>query len=170
MTAVATQSELGQYDQLILLGLLLSLFGDIFLMLKRQQFILGLVSFLLAHLIYCWAFVSKINTTIDWTALTYFSLPAILYYCYLYTGLGKLKIPVLIYVSAIVAMTLLSFSLYQQANNPYALAGFIGAIVFMISDATLALNKFKIAFKSAQPIILSTYYLAQWGIAYSTIQ
>ncbi len=45
----------------------------------------------------------------------------------------------------------------------------IGAILFMISDAVLALNKFKKSFFSAELIILTTYYTAQWLLAVSII-
>ena len=94
-------------------------------------------------------------------------IPALGYYGFLYNGLNKLKIPVAIYVSAILSMTYLSFNVYQQQDSTIALLGFIGALFFMLSDSLLALNKFKRPFKLAQPSILSTYYLAQWLIVKS---
>ena len=45
----------------------------------------------------------------------------------------------------------------------------IGAVLFMISDAVLALNKFKKPFFSAEMIILSTYFTAQLLLALSVV-
>ena len=166
--AVGLHSPLNSYAIAIITGLCLSLLGDIFLMLRNQKFVAGLVSFLLAHLVYIYAFYQQLSTQLHWQNLLYFSLPAAAYFAYLYNGLGKLKIPVLVYVSAIVMMAFVSFEMYLSSVSTYSLAAFVGAIIFMISDATLALNKFKRPFHSAQIVILSTYYVAQWAIAYST--
>ncbi len=168
IVAVGLHSPLNNYATVIIAGLSLSLLGDIFLMLRNQKFIAGLVSFLLAHLLYIYAFYLQLNEQLQWLHLLYFSLPGAAYYAYLYNGLGKLKIPVLVYVTAIVMMAFFSFEVYLSTGSVYALAAFVGAIIFMISDATLALNKFKQPFHAAQLIILSTYYVAQWAIAYST--
>ena len=46
----------------------------------------------------------------------------------------------------------------------------LGAILFTLSDAALALNRFRAPFASAQATILSSYYLAQWLIALSVIR
>lgn len=165
--ALALQPERGDYGNTLLLGLAFSLLGDCFLMLKNQQFIAGLVSFLIAHIIYCIAFYYQLAAPIAPLTIAYFAIPAMLYYGYLYKGLGKLKLPVLAYIGAIVAMTCLSFNVYLQQQTTFALFGFIGALFFMLSDATLALNKFRLPFKAAQLCILSTYYVAQWCIAYS---
>ena len=47
---------MGHYRNIILVGLTLSLAGDVFLMLPGNKFIPGLASFLAAHLAYVWAF------------------------------------------------------------------------------------------------------------------
>jgi uncharacterized membrane protein YhhN len=161
-------APLGNYATAIIAGLCLSLLGDIFLMLRHQKFIAGLVSFLLAHFVYIFAFYQQLSTQLHWQNQLYFSLPAAAYFAYLYGGLGKLKIPVLVYVTAIVMMAFFSFEVYLSSDSVYSMAAFVGAVIFMISDATLALNKFKQPFRGAQIIILSTYYVAQWSIAYST--
>jgi uncharacterized membrane protein YhhN len=167
IAAVFQYTSMDSYAILIIGGLILSLFGDIFLMLKQQKFIAGLSSFLLAHLVYIFAFYQALQSSVNWLTLSYFALPGLLYYGYLYGGLGKLKAPVFIYVCAIVLMAFFSFNAYLQNPSTAMLAAFIGALIFMVSDATLALNKFKVSFGAAQAIILSTYYTAQWAIAYS---
>jgi uncharacterized membrane protein YhhN len=48
------------------------------------------------------------------------------------------------------------------------LLAFLGAILFIASDSLLAVDKFKGRFRSAQLLILTTYFTAQWLIALST--
>jgi len=43
----------------------------------------------------------------------------------------------------------------------------IGSILFIISDTNIALNKFRKPYKSAEAIILSTYYVSIWLISFS---
>ena len=167
--SVFSDGDPNAYQQLIIAGLICSMFGDIFLMLRKQQFIAGLLSFLVAHIIYCVAFYQQLTTPLPWLSLIPLVLPAIIFYGYLYNGLAELKLPVLVYVSAIVIMAFLSLAVYLASGSSAALAAFIGAVVFMISDATLAFDKFKLSFHHAQRVILLTYYTAQWLIAWSTL-
>ena len=51
-----TALTLNTYSSLLLIGLLCSLAGDIFLMLPKDRFLPGLISFFLAHLAYIAAF------------------------------------------------------------------------------------------------------------------
>jgi uncharacterized membrane protein YhhN len=47
------------------------------------------------------------------------------------------------------------------------LLAMIGAILFILSDTTLALNKFRAPVPQRDLIIMSTYYSAQFLIAWS---
>src|SRR5947209_5719242 len=57
-----------------------------------------------------------------------------------------------------------------HAEILFSLAGdaFLGAVLFIISDSFLAVDRFKRHFRSAQLLILTTYFTAQWLIALST--
>ena len=155
----------------VLLGLVLSLIGDIFLMLRPQKFVLGLVSFLLAHLSYIaafsqWHYLNGLSISdvfhgfLPWV----FLLIAVLYLGFMWRDLGKLKIAVVCYVSAIVSMVILAFSLVLggdvEWNSAVGLLA-IGSVLFALSDATLGYRKFKLDFKHAQTCIMSTYFSAQ---------
>ena len=43
----------------------------------------------------------------------------------------------------------------------------VGSILFMVSDASLALNRFVKPLPQVQLVVLGTYYVAQWCIANS---
>ena len=45
-----------------------------------------------------------------------------------------------------------------------------GASLFLLSDALLAWNRFRVEFKSAQLLVLGTYYAAQWALVLSLSQ
>lgn len=164
-TQSATVSD--PYKWLIIIGLLFSIMGDVWLMLPQDYFIRGLVSFLIAHLFYIAGFLS-ISTDFS-TFLV--RLPLVLVasgvFIYLRPHLGKYFAPVMIYMLAILGMGLFAPNRYFEFEDSARLAATTGAILFMLSDSVLAINKFAKPFVAAQGIILSTYFAAQWLIALS---
>jgi uncharacterized membrane protein YhhN len=159
----------GSFDKrglLIIFALLASLAGDSFL-LSPKYFLAGLVSFLVAHLSYTASFFTGLSSR----GLVSIALPllliALLMVFILWQGLGKLKGPVIIYVLAICAMVYQAGERWLELNTLSTLLTFIGALLFMLSDALLALNRFRQTFQLAQAGILATYYAAQWLIALS---
>lgn len=155
------------YQWTIVVGLLFSLAGDIFLMLPADRFLAGLVSFLLAHLCYSSAFVTGLPV---WQ-LSWWGAPVILFaggvYWLLRPHLGVMRLPVLLYMAVISLMAWLAISLFVQRGEGWAFAAAVGALLFVISDAALALNHFRQRFWNAQLLVLGSYYLAQWLIALS---
>lgn len=146
----------------LLLGLCLSLIGDVFLMLPSDKFIQGLASFLLAHIAYVVAFSQLYDGNVTYAWLAGVMVFSGLFFAVLAKDLGKLKGPVLIYILAISSMVWLSGELYFQQPSFTHLLLMAGAITFAISDASLAWNKFKQPFHWAQWLILLTYFGAQW--------
>jgi uncharacterized membrane protein YhhN len=166
LIAILGQATLPFYKYMIITGLVFSLAGDVFLMLPSDRFVAGLVAFLIAHLFYIAAFVSEIS------ALTWWPLvPAVIYGIVIYTiiapSLGKLKLPVLIYVVVILIMAWLAWERWAQTGPSGALLASVGAVSFVISDTILAINRFRGTFKSAHALNLTTYFAAQWLIASS---
>jgi len=156
------------YKGLIILGLVFSMFGDIFLLFPENKFVHGLVSFLIAHIFYIIALSQYIHNLQNiLIILLIFSLYGFLIFKYLESNLGKYKIPVIIYISVIILMGVLSINYYLVDNSHQSISFLLGSILFLISDTTLSINKFKNKFYLAQFIILSTYYLAQYLIAIS---
>jgi hypothetical protein len=64
-------------------------------------------------------------------------------------------------------MAWLSWERFKIIKDTFSLLAAVGTLFFLVSDSALALNKFKKKFKSAELIILSTYYLSIWLIALS---
>ncbi len=149
------------FTQCLLIGLLLSLCGDVFLMLPKDRFVAGLASFLLAHIAYLVAFFQLYQISVTWGWVAILAIIVVAFYRLLSPTLGQLKIPVMVYIAAIIAMLWMAGELYfTQASNLHLLL-LVGAIIFAVSDSALAWNKFKQPFKGAQWVILLTYFAAQ---------
>jgi uncharacterized membrane protein YhhN len=154
------------YKYAIIAGLICSLAGDVFLMLPSDRFVAGLVSFLIAHLFYIAAFTSGTGFGFSWRLL-----PCVIYgiviFSILSPSLGKMKLPVLVYMMVILVMAWQAWERWSQIGQSATLLAFLGAVLFLISDSALAINRFRGRYESAQALILSTYFAAQWLIALS---
>ncbi|HVF67408.1 MAG TPA: lysoplasmalogenase [Pyrinomonadaceae bacterium] len=164
IAAQTKQATAQQYKSLIVAGLVCSLVGDVFLMLPRDRFVAGLVSFLVAHLFYVAAFAAGVRAWNVWWAAGLAVYGASMLGV-LWRGFGKLKAAVVVYVAAILLMAWAALSRRPDAGGGTWAA--VGALLFVASDSALAWNRFKGEFKSAQALVLSTYFAAQWLIAVS---
>jgi len=163
----AAQPLSPRYQWFIELGLIFSLGGDIFLMLPKDRFIAGLVSFLAAHVCYIAAFSQGIHVVSTPWVLLPFLLTVIIFVGILWPDLAKMKLPVIIYAVAIGLMCWLATERWLQIGEMKTFFAFGGAMLFIVSDASLAYNRFVKRFSAAQATILITYYFAQYLIASS---
>jgi uncharacterized membrane protein YhhN len=85
----------------------------------------------------------------------------------LWPNLGHMKRPVVIYISVILLMAWQAANRWIETNQPGSLIALMGAYLFVASDSILAVERFKGRFRSAQVLILGTYFAAQWLIALS---
>jgi uncharacterized membrane protein YhhN len=156
------------YRWLVVLGLLLSLAGDVFLMLPNDRtFIFGLASFLVAHLFFIAAYRSRGGFGFTWwLALLFLAYTAVLIYL-LWPTIGEMRIPVIVYGAVLMVMGWQAAEMWLRWSDLSALAAMLGAILFMLSDSTLALNKFRAPIRQSSVIIMSTYWAAQLLIAWS---
>ncbi len=154
------------YQRAIILGLLFSLAGDVFLI-KPERFIHGLVSFLIAHLFYIAAFVLFVPG--GWLFVSALPVTAclVLMLWLLWAHLGKMKIPVAIYTIIIALMGWQAIHRWFVIGDVKSTFAVLGALMFMVSDSVLAINKFRQNFHLAQILLLTTYFIAQWLIALS---
>ncbi len=166
LIAILGQATFPFYKYMIITGLVFSLAGDVFLMLPSDRFLAGLVAFLIAHLFYIAAFLSEISA-LTWWPLVPLVIYGIVIYTIVASSLGKLKLPVLIYVVVILIMAWLAWERWSQTGQSGALLAFAGAVLFVISDTILAINRFRGAFKPSRALNLTTYFAAQWLIASS---
>jgi uncharacterized membrane protein YhhN len=155
------------YKALILAGLLCSLAGDIALMLPEKWFASGLGSFLAAHVFYILAFKPGPGRPVSPGLLLPFLVFGLLMFRILAPSLGRLRLPVLVYVAVITAMAWLAAGRFVDLGGTRPLLAFAGAVLFLISDSALAYDRFVRRFGPAQAVVLGTYFPAQLLIALS---
>ena len=147
---------------LLLAAFVFSLVGDVFLMLPGR-FIPGLVSFLVAHLFFVALFKRGVPWFASRRALACTLGAAALMYAVLFPNLPPvLKVAVACYALVIAAMA-------AQAIGRGPLGVAAGAVLFMLSDSLLAINKFAVPLPMAQFFVLATYYAAQLLFAHHAV-
>jgi len=162
---IVSVSRKNSYNNLIIIGLILSLIGDILLAKAVDQFLFGLISFLAAHVVYIFAFLKKSKRLALVESIPFYAYGAILFF-FLQSHLGEMRIPVLVYV--IVITTMLWRSFVQRKTSNLAKWAFIGAIFFTISDTFIAIYRFYEAFSFDRELTITTYWIAQYLIFLST--
>jgi len=155
------------YAAAIVAGLVFSLAGDVFLMLPSDRFIAGLSSFLIGHLCYIAAFTSGTGFQFTPDSLLVLLLAAGVVYARLRPRLGSLQLPVLVYVLVIVTMAWQAVERWRTLGDVGALLACAGALLFVVSDAALAINRFLRPLPAAQAVVLGTYFPGQLLIASS---
>ena len=146
---------------LFALALLFSAAGDAFLAYDGERlFVPGLASFLVTHVLYAVVFVlATKGAAASMSAgrkvmLVVIPAFAAAYSVVLWPKLGALALPVVLYIAAIVVMALLSMRV-RAIDVP------LGAMLFMISDSLISLEKFLWQAAWVGPLVWITYALAQ---------
>ena len=164
-------SDAYAYSRKVLLGLLFSGIGDAFLVWKNSgYFIHGVVMFALAQIMFALAFGMRPFNPYAGSVL---AMVCSLVYYYLYPGLNGVMIYLgLLYCVLIAFMAWRAIARVQFFDDLWTwskLCGCAGALCFMVSDFVIAANKFRGPVPYSHPIIMVTYYAAQFGIALSVV-
>lgn len=149
-----------------------SFWGDVFLLDKTQYFVYGLASFLVAHILYI-KIVATFITKIDFKKIMLASMPFVvffvIFFLFLKDNLAEMLLPVIAYGIVISVFGAIAFLNYLQHKNKANLVLFLGAVLFIISDSIIAINKFYEAQEIYQFCIMATYIAAQFLICKSLI-
>ncbi|MBW6471736.1 MAG: lysoplasmalogenase [Anaerolineaceae bacterium] len=156
-------------------GLLFSLVGDVFLLLRSRFFIAGLFSFLIAHLLYIIGFSFGTFNLNGWGLIPLLLVIGLVIVAYprIVGGVRRrlehrrLWLPVVLYM---VTITIMFFSAMMtwfrdQWTSESALIASVGALLFTISDTLLATGRFLRPVPYGNFLVMFTYHLGQIGIA-----
>lgn len=162
----ASRANRSPLKKFVVLALVFSWVGDTVLMFQNidgMYFIIGLVAFLLAHVMYIVGFTKLKNSTtkVERLAIIVFFLAySATLVIFLWPGLGNMKAPVMLYALVLTIMGVLGV-IKSTTNHPYIT---FGVLFFVASDSILALNKFLIDVPFNGMLIMGTYIAAQWLI------
>lgn len=156
-----------------IVGALFSFLGDVFLLNSGKiYFMLGLVSFLLAHIIYIKITTSFIKTK-SISKITIAVLPFLVFVIVLLSvlksHLDEMLIPVIVYGIVISVFGIVATLNYITNKSKANLWLFFGALFFIASDSMLAINKFYQPKEIYAVLIMLTYIIAQFLICKAMI-
>lgn len=150
-------------------ALLFSTAGDILLM-RPELFLFGLAAFLVAHLVYIYTYrqISKGKTGFlnqyPWLLIVFTLYPVALV-GWLWSDIpAAMRIPVVIYALVIATMAAMAVNLKGILSGSGARWLMMGALLFVISDSLIAVNKFGHPFPDARVAIMGTYIMGQYAI------
>jgi uncharacterized membrane protein YhhN len=167
LLALSLHAAATTYGQLVLLALVLSWIGDVFLLSQRSvPFLAGLGSFLLAHVAYSVAFATgALSAGAFLVGLIFASAVGVITLRWLW---GRLDVPyrlaVTAYVVAIVAMCTMAIA-HGAASQSWLAA--VGAVAFAASDISVARDRFVASAFLNKAWGLPVYYCGQLLLAWS---
>ncbi len=171
-----TQGSEPNLKKWALFALFFSWGGDVLLMFQVKYpdfFLWGLIAFLTAHIFYIIFFYhlfKKENNHFRLWLLVIVTAYYVILISWIFPHLGNMKIPVVMYGFFISTMLLFALHCFfigdKRAGNWMA----AGAILFVVSDSSLAINKFYNPFAYSGIIIMITYGLAQLFITQGAIK
>jgi len=162
----------------LLIGTVFALLGDVFLMIREVDlFGPGLGAFLLMQVCYIGAFRQEIRAgkqRISERRIALILIPFVAYaggfLIYLNgpfhrtAGTAGLWGPVIVYVVCLCSMAVMA-SLRRGAVSPGNYwQVLVGAVLFVLSDSAIAVNKFALPFFGASVAVMATYVAAQYLI------
>jgi uncharacterized membrane protein YhhN len=161
---------------IIIRSLTFSWLGDVVLMFdafNKNIFLIGLSAFLFTHLIYI-RFFSLVRMGEKITLKRGLILLVVVYYSgliyLLFNDLHDMKIPVLVYGIVISVMFLLALHMLFIKNKGAGKLMMLGALLFIVSDSILAINKFYQPFEYAGIAIMLSYGIAQLLITLGAVK
>lgn len=147
-----------------LCGLGFGMVGDVLLAIDgKNLFVFGLGAFLVGHLGYLLAL--RPVTSLDKRLLLPYALYAFGVIQLMWPQLGAMALPVMIYISVILLMSLATWAT-EHSNRSLQLGG----LLFIVSDSLIGLNKFWQPIPFAGELIMLTYYAAQWLLAHGMLK
>lgn len=157
----------GQASLTMAAGFIFSAAGDVLLDIDRVKlFAAGLGAFLVAHVLYARVFLKEFRITKTSTVAALIAAAGGIFIAVLmYPELGRFRVPVLIYVGVIILMSVTAAFYRGRAGVLFA-----GAVIFMIADSLIGINKFVHSFENSLTVILSFYYTGQFLIGISFIR
>ncbi len=171
LAAIAFGLVRGRGRMLLSLALIFSSLGDIFLALRSgNYFVFGLLSFLVAHLFFITLWIRHWDTPLQTNGRQKLLVAALLLFLatmlWWLLPIPNLSIPVAIYMCVLTTMVITAALANFKSNWVV-----MGAVLFLLSDTLIALSTFKdvVGGRLAGVLIWSTYYLAQYLIAFGFI-
>ncbi len=171
---VSRQQKANTLTYFMIGAVVFSWFGDIILMLQVRfegMFVIGLASFLIAHLFYILTYgkavaqdQSEDSKTFIRTRIAFLIFVGLALIYLLLPSLDNMLIPIALYTIVIISMAIAAVLRKGRTIDKSFIMVYSGALLFIMSDAMIAINKFLNPLVQARLLIMATYIAAQFLI------
>lgn len=141
LTAIAAGAHRSPFGIAILIGLVFSWFGDLFLI-RGDLFLWGLISFFIGHVCYSVAYtLHRTNPVLAAVTLALLLVPGVILARWIlpYVSDAAMRGPVIAYMCVITLMLALAAGCMRRPGGAWM---FAGALLFYVSDIFVARNAF----------------------------
>jgi len=171
ITALLQLHPVPAYYHCLFVGLIFCLIGDVCLALpQKKAFRVGLVAFLVGHVLYIFSF-SSLTQIYYWISAWLFIIfcMSALIFRWLHPHLKSMLIPVSIYILVITVMASGAWAVFWKSSFQMSGRVFIllGSLCFYFSDVFVARNKFIKEEYRNRLLGLPLYYTGQFLLAFS---
>lgn len=170
-TLICWNGPSSKRKMLFMTGLVFALLGDILLMIRGADlFIPGLGSFLIMQVLYIFTFRIDVRSSLKNTGFMQAAIPFLLFAVVLYAILfpklpdAVMRIAVAIYAISIAFMAWMAWLRKGFVSTKSFAYVFLGAVLFMISDSLIALDRFLLPIPFNTIWVMGTYSAAQYLI------
>jgi len=162
---VTSSQAFPAWRHLVTMALVFSWAGDVFLM-SSDWFVAGLASFLVAHVFYIAAYqkTGAAEGTLQALAVPVFAIFGACLLWFIYPGLHEMRVPVFLYALVLLGMGAWAFKRKQGTNLASFRLVATGAVLFVLSDSLIAVNRFGFAIPAERILVMSIYLTAQYLI------
>lgn len=157
-------------DPLVYCALIFGLIGDLFLLSwNKQMFMVGTISFLLEHVLYATRIYLSSETNYTWHLALMIVGGYLICMVFAYAFLTKfMNMKFMVLCSSYAFMLVMNFfvliTFIVTTKNMFLVSGVVGYVLFIISDFFVLQKRFIKKYSFQQPVIMSTYYCAQYLI------
>jgi len=168
---VASTQTYPAWRHLVTLALVFSWAGDVFLI-SGDWFVAGLAAFLVAHIFYIAAYqkTGAADGILQPLTVAVFAFFGICLMWSIYPGLQDLQVPVFLYALVLLGMGVWAFKRKDGTNGSSFRLVALGAVLFVLSDSLIALNRFAFVIPAERILVMSIYLTAQYLIVQGLIQ
>ena len=159
------------WRHLVTMALVFSWAGDVFLI-SADWFVAGLAAFLVAHVFYIAAYqkTGAGDGNLQPLVVLLFTLYGGFLLWFIYPGLHAMKAPVIAYALVLLGMGVWAFKRKRGTSVTSFRLVAAGAVLFVLSDSLIAVNRFATAIPAERILVMSVYLTAQYLIVQGLIQ
>jgi len=161
--------NVSRQNKTYIIALIFALTGDLLLAFgTNEAFLLGMGAFAVMQILYIAIFMKGYAKPTGWKL--YLSIALLLIYLVFILGFGsKLKelyVPVALYGALLTTMAITAVNIRSRSISPIT----IGALFFLLSDVLLGIHKFITPLPMEHFLVITSYSIAQYLIAYGLIE